>query len=263
MSTHFSFDVKYNNKQTNPQGEMTIDFQSWYKPDGTLDGEMHHYKVKTNAINLFAIGTENIPFLGDNQAIFDAKANLSEIMDDGTVMSIDGNSPLHVTITDGDWAAEPVADEIGITYYRKDGGIWFSSYWNWNAMGTLDNPLTLDQAVDGDIMISADCDDSDYEYKSAKILTPLVENARLDVYPNPFSRQVRFEFAVPEDGNARIEIFDMTGRKVKTVFEGAIAKDVVYDAEFRPETQISGMYLYRMTLNGTVFNGKMNYKARE
>jgi hypothetical protein len=52
----------------------------------------------------------------------------------------------------------------------------------------------------------------------------------------------------------------MTGRIVKTIFEQPIEGGVNYEAEFRPETIISGMYIYRMTMGETVYNDKVVFK---
>jgi hypothetical protein len=60
--------------------------------------------------------------------------------------------------------------------------------------------------------------------KSAEIATaiaPEIEFANLKVYPNPFSEKLRFEFVSPESVNARIDLYDMTGRMVKTIFRTA------------------------------------------
>jgi hypothetical protein len=113
---------------------------------------------------------------------------------------------------------------------------------------------------------------ADYKYsiycnytttKSAEIattITPDIEKADLKVYPNPFSDRLRFEFVSPESVNARIDLYDMTGRLVKNIFEQPVEGGVSYEAEFRPETIISGMYLYRVTLGETVYNGKVVLK---
>jgi hypothetical protein len=56
--------------------------------------------------------------------------------------------------------------------------------------------------------------------ESAEIATtinPVVENAGLKVYPNPFSNRLRFGFVYPASVNARIDLYDMTGRLVKTI----------------------------------------------
>ena len=55
--------------------------------------------------------------------------------------------------------------------------------------------------------------------KSAEIDSPQIEVHELKVYPNPFSDRLRFEFVATEDVNARIDMYDMSGRMVKTIFE--------------------------------------------
>jgi hypothetical protein len=99
--------------------------------------------------------------------------------------------------------------------------------------------------------------------KSAVIageIEPVFEKTDLKVYPNPFSEKLRFEFVSPESVSARIDLYDMTGRLVKTIFEQPIEGGVNYEAEFRPETIISGMYIYRMTMGDAVYNGKVVFK---
>ncbi|HSO85093.1 MAG TPA: T9SS type A sorting domain-containing protein, partial [Draconibacterium sp.] len=99
--------------------------------------------------------------------------------------------------------------------------------------------------------------------KSAEIATaiaPDVELADLKVYPNPFNEKLRFEFVSPESVNARIDLYDMTGRLVKNIFEQPIEGGTMYNAEFKPDAIISGMYFYRMTIGEAVFNGKVVFK---
>ena len=52
----------------------------------------------------------------------------------------------------------------------------------------------------------------------------------------------------------------MTGRMVKTIFEQPVEGGVSYEAEFRPETIISGMYIYRVTMGEAIYNGKVVFK---
>jgi hypothetical protein len=99
--------------------------------------------------------------------------------------------------------------------------------------------------------------------KSAEIATaiaPEIELIDLKVYPNPFSDRLRFEFVFPESVNARIDLYDMTGRMVKTIFEQPVEGGVSYEAEFRPEAIISGMYIYRVIMGDAVYNGKVIFK---
>jgi hypothetical protein len=90
--------------------------------------------------------------------------------------------------------------------------------------------------------------------------TNLNEFSDLKVYPNPFNDRLRFEFISPESVNARIDLYDITGRMVKTIFEAPVNGGVINEAEFKPETIISGMYIYRVTLGESVYNGKVVFK---
>jgi hypothetical protein len=99
--------------------------------------------------------------------------------------------------------------------------------------------------------------------KSAEITTEnehLIEKSDLKVYPNPFTDRLRFEFVSPETVNARIDLYDLTGRMIKTIFEQPVERGVRYEAEFRPETIISGMYIYRITMGEKITNGKVIFK---
>ncbi|HSO86869.1 MAG TPA: T9SS type A sorting domain-containing protein, partial [Draconibacterium sp.] len=77
---------------------------------------------------------------------------------------------------------------------------------------------------------------------------------------NPFSDKLRFEFVYPESVNARIDLYDMTGRLVKNIFEQPIEGGVSYEAEFKPDAIISGMYIYRMRMGDAIYNGKVVFK---
>ena len=90
--------------------------------------------------------------------------------------------------------------------------------------------------------------------KSAEIMETVAEYSGLKVYPNPFSNKLRFEFISPEDTHARIDLFDATGRKVRTLFDSPAKGGVYYTVEFKPTSEISGMYFYRMTLGETIYN---------
>ena len=52
----------------------------------------------------------------------------------------------------------------------------------------------------------------------------------------------------------------MTGRLVKNVFDQPIEGGVSYQAEFRPEAIVNGMYIYRMTMGENVTNGKVMFR---
>lgn len=103
----------------------------------------------------------------------------------------------------------------------------------------------------------------DSKTKAAEIATeikPEVELIDLKVYPNPFSEKLRFEFVSPESVDARIDLYDMTGRLVKNIFEQPIEGGTRYEAEFRPDAIISAIYFYRVILGDAIYNGKVIFK---
>lgn len=92
--------------------------------------------------------------------------------------------------------------------------------------------------------------------------SPSIKNSNLLVYPNPFDEILRFEFVSPVDVHVCIDIFDITGRKVKTIFNEFVSGGVNYNTEFVPLSEVSNTYLYRVTLGESVFYGKVIYKKR-
>ena len=99
--------------------------------------------------------------------------------------------------------------------------------------------------------------------KSIEIATaanPVNEYADLKVYPNPFSDKLHFKFISPVDAQVRIDLYDVTGQLVKTVFDNWVEKGVLYNTEFIPKTMVSEMYFYRTIIGKSVFNGNVLYK---
>ena len=53
-------------------------------------------------------------------------------------------------------------------------------------------------------------------------IAPFEGRPEVKAYPNPFSEKLRFEFVSPLSTRARIDIYDMTGRKIQTAFDAEI-----------------------------------------
>jgi|GEM_PF-626263 len=73
-------------------------------------------------------------------------------------------------------------------------------------------------------------------------------------FPNPFSSRITFEYTLERDNQVRIEIFDLTGKKVNTVQEG-FQKAGTYFLEWEPLAinqahLVSGFYICRFGLGG-------------
>ena len=75
-------------------------------------------------------------------------------------------------------------------------------------------------------------------------------------YPNPFNAQTTIEFAVPADGNVRLEAFDLLGRKVAVLLDKKLdagSHTVIWDCS----DMSSGVYFYRLTIGDNSFTRKM------
>ena len=173
-----------------------------------------------------------------------------------------GNGTVILTVYDN---GEPCskdaasADQIGIAVKDKNGVLIYSS----NTYTASNPDPTAVLYLDGgniQVLPSSATKSAEIATDIATAIKPVVENADLKVYPNPFSDRLRFEFVSPEAVNARIDLYDMTGRLVKTILEQPVEAGVSYQAEFRPETIISGMYIYRVTMGEAIYNGKVTFK---
>jgi hypothetical protein len=168
-------------------------------------------------------------------------------------------TPVNVTSGQKVWLAWVFQNAPKIRYAITSAPASVSSSSTWSS----GIPSTFGTSWNGNFKFSVYCTYIADNTKSAVIageIEPVFEKADLKVYPNPFSEKLRFEFVSPESVNACIDLYDMTGRIVKTIFEQPIEGGVNYEAEFRPETIISGMYIYRMTMGETVYNGKVVFK---
>jgi hypothetical protein len=80
--------------------------------------------------------------------------------------------------------------------------------------------------------------------------------ARLRNYPNPFSARTRVHFAMPRNGDVKLTIYDVAGRRVATLVDGEKAAGG-HDVEFNAEKLPAGVYLYRLETGGLTETGRM------
>ena len=77
-----------------------------------------------------------------------------------------------------------------------------------------------------------------------------------DNYPNPFNPVTEFKYSVPEMADVNISVFDITGKKVTTLFNGS-KKPGVYTVTWNGDGVSTGMYLTIMKAGDKVFTRKM------
>ena len=90
---------------------------------------------------------------------------------------------------------------------------------------------------------------------------PLVSSALKQNYPNPFNPETTINFYVAKNGEVIIDVYDLKGRKVKTLVENTYNKgshSVVWNGKNEQGNDVaSGVYLYRMRNGGFSSTRKM------
>jgi len=64
-------------------------------------------------------------------------------------------------------------------------------------------------------------------------------------YPNPFNPSTTIEFALPEESQVSIKLFNVLGEEVATLVEW-IEPAGFHKVQWKPESLASGVYFYRM-----------------
>lgn len=89
--------------------------------------------------------------------------------------------------------------------------------------------------------------DGSFKYsEEVNLLNELPDVAHLSaVYPNPFADHGRFEFVVAQSGKVTIEILNVLGQKVATVFEGQLQANEAKALVIHKNGLASGTYFVR------------------
>lgn len=77
------------------------------------------------------------------------------------------------------------------------------------------------------------------------IITPPVALSLCQNFPNPFNASTTIRYELPEQSKVTIEIFDILGRKVTTLFDG-IRPAGYQQINWQPADISSGIYFYML-----------------
>ncbi|WP_103664118.1 MXAN_6640 family putative metalloprotease [Gracilimonas amylolytica] len=164
---------------------------------------------------------------------------------------------------------------VGLLFYHKDGRmtdliatgenkaqLFVPSQVNWadidrlglvianysNALTTRD--LSIQFGKTGQVV-----DIRDPEYGDIPEQIAVFQN-----YPNPFNPSTKISFELPQSAFVNLEVFDIMGRKVQTLANETLnPRSRPYEYTFNAEGLSSGMYIYRLRIDGEVFTKKMMY----
>ena len=232
-NTDYGFNIQYTKSGTNPKGQAWFIVRSYNRTDGTLDNRLHTYLLNSNAISTFNTVIRN----GTGTATLTSKANLSEQLPNGTIISVEGNGNLQLVASQNG-----CTQQIAVTFFRKAGGIWFAN--NWSGTGAVLQQVNLESTVFVAGAINNCVQSPPIIVASAtKIISPSDTDLtpyEQKVWPNPS----KTSFNLRIDGNiktvAEIRIFDMSGRQLNLMraTPGALIK---FGDHYRP-----GMYIIKI-----------------
>jgi hypothetical protein len=75
-------------------------------------------------------------------------------------------------------------------------------------------------------------------------------------YPNPFNPDTKISFTIPEEGEVKLEVFDILGQKIKTLVNERMIKGN-YNYSFDAQSLPSGIYIYKLQVNNFSESRKM------
>lgn len=88
------------------------------------------------------------------------------------------------------------------------------------------------------------------------IKNKIIKKIIIDNFPNPFNPITKINYTLPSDGFVKLNVYDLSGRAIGSLVN-EMKTSGVYSIEFNGSELSSGVYFYRMELNGLVETGKM------
>jgi hypothetical protein len=83
------------------------------------------------------------------------------------------------------------------------------------------------------------------------------EGLSVSAYPNPFRDQVNFVIASPVSGKASLEVYNLFGQKLQTVYEGFIYAGRSQVVQLRTASVSSGVLIYKFRINDKQVTGRL------
>ena len=91
---------------------------------------------------------------------------------------------------------------------------------------------------------------------SSSVQVPEQQTTTVKAYPNPFSDKVKFVITSAQAGSGSLEVFNVMGQKVKTVYQGHVAAGV-NNFELSLPNQKNSNLIYRFKMAGKPITGKL------
>jgi hypothetical protein len=224
------------------KGNLNIIFRK------TVNGMIHSYQVKSNSLTSLGVNVSNE---AAKTAVFITKCTIKDLTDPLYGYS-KGGLTLQVNMTD---RGEPWNnDAIAMSIY--DGSmLLFSS--NWTGTSTAETVLS-----GGNLLVHSGFSLGQTEAQTSTdnngMIMPGNSEFSLIAYPNPFTDRVYFDLQMQNDSKVLLEIYDLRGSKLATVYNDMVVALNRYRFEYVPKNLKRGLLVYRLTVDDKLmFTGSL------
>jgi hypothetical protein len=107
------------------------------------------------------------------------------------------------------------------------------------------------------------CNKSAEILSDAAIKSQSLESFILKAYPNPFTERLYIEFSNVTNTHVRLEIFDIAGSKLETLFDNNTERGQSYKVEFTPKMNGSCVLIYRLIMDNETRQGKVIFQENK
>jgi hypothetical protein len=159
---------------------------------------------------------------------------------------------------------------VGATWvYRRSGGLWTqqgNKLSGSGAIGEAHQGASVSVSADGNTAIVGGYFDNSNAgaawifFDSSNVATGIEnlvkENINSQIFPNPFQTTATIKFSVPSQSPVKLELFDLSGKKIETLAEG-IKQAGEYTVPVNNRSYVSGMYFYRLQIGDAAETKKL------
>jgi len=148
--------------------------------------------------------------------------------------------------------------------YSKDNGTTWQTNTDFTGLAAGSNPSIKVKNADGCISSTAtSCSSADASCLSSTTLKTSITSENVTTsqttvkaYPNPFSDKVKFELTSPVAGKGNLEVYNMLGQRVKTIYQGFISAGTQTFELNLPTRQIANL-IYVLRIGDKKITGKL------
>ena len=84
-----------------------------------------------------------------------------------------------------------------------------------------------------------------------------VTNLTVTAYPNPFTDKVKFSIVSPVSGKASLDVYNIMGQKIRTIYQGYLFAGKGQVVEYRISSAYQGNLIYTLRVGDKQVNGKV------